>query len=124
MKYDIIHCHDWLTGLVPYFLKNVFMKHGDYFTYTKTVFTIHNIHYQGICDVQDLPIISRFEMIPNEIMLFEKVNFMKTAIVMSDEITTVSETYCNEICYPYFAECLDRFIDCTERSFARNFEWN
>ena len=43
-------------------------------------------------------------------MLFEKVNFMKTAIVTSDEITTVSETYCHEICYPYFAEGLDRFI--------------
>ena len=43
-------------------------------------------------------------------MLFEKVNFMKTAIVTSDEVTTVSETYCNEICYPYFAEGLDRFI--------------
>ena len=110
LKYDIIHCHDWLTGLIPYFIKNVFMKQSDYFTYTKTIFTIHNIHYQGICDVQELSIISRFDMIPNEIMLFEKVNFMKTAIVMSDEITTVSETYCNEICYPYFAEGLDRFI--------------
>lgn len=110
LKYDILHCHDWLTGLVPYFMKHVFMKQSDHFTYTKTVFTIHNIHYQGICDVQDLAIISRYETIPNEIMLFEKVNFMKTAIVMSDEITTVSETYCNEICYPYFAEGLDRFI--------------
>ena len=110
MKYDVIHCHDWLTGLIPYFMKYVFMKRSNFFMYTKTVFTIHNIHYQGICDVSDLAIISRFETIPNEVMLFEKVNFMKTAIVISDEVTTVSETYCNEICYPYFAEGLDRFI--------------
>lgn len=110
LKYDIIHCHDWLTGLVPFFMKNIFMKQSNHFAYTKTVFTIHNIHYQGICDVSDLGVISTFETIPNEIMLFEKVNFMKSAIVMSDEITTVSETYCNEICYPYFAEGLDRFI--------------
>lgn len=110
LKYDVIHCHDWLTGLVPFFMKNIFMKQSDHFAYTKTVFTIHNIHYQGICDVSDLGVISTLATIPNEIMLFEKVNFMKTAIVMSDEITTVSETYCNEICYPYFAEGLDRFI--------------
>jgi len=109
-KYDVIHCHDWHTGLLPYFMKNVFSKHTNHFQYTKTVFTIHNIYYQGICDISDLTIIPRQDVLPNEIMLFEKVNFMKAALVMADEITTVSETYKNEICYPYFGEQLDRFI--------------
>ncbi|MGL4338274.1 MAG: glycogen/starch synthase [Turicibacter sp.] len=110
LKYDVIHCHDWLTGLIPYFMKHVFSQKTAHFNYTKTIFTIHNIQYQGICELEQLQIISQLERIPNEIMLFEKVNFLKTAIILSDHITTVSPTYCNEICYPYFAEGLDRFI--------------
>ena len=105
LKYDIIHCHDWLTGLIPYFIKQ-----RDYFKYTKTVFTIHNIHYQGSCQIKDLYIISQLEALPTELMLDENINFMKAALVLADEITTVSERYRNEICYPYFAEGLDRFI--------------
>ncbi|HAX73328.1 MAG TPA: glucose-1-phosphate adenylyltransferase [Firmicutes bacterium] len=110
LKYDVIHCHDWLTGLIPYFMKYEFSQQTRHFNYTKTIMTIHNIQYQGICDISDLAIIPQNEMIPNEIMLYEKVNFLKAGIVLSDRVTTVSPTYCNEICYPYFAEGLDRFI--------------
>jgi len=105
LHYDVIHCHDWLTGLIPYFAKQ-----KDYFKYTKTVFTIHNIQYQGICEVQELKIISQLESVPEALMFHKKVNFMKAALVLADEITTVSKRYRNEICYPYFAEGLDEVI--------------
>jgi len=105
LNYDIIHCHDWLTGLIPYF-----MKQREFFKYTKTVFTIHNINYQGSCQSKELQIISELETTPKELLLHENINFMKAALILADEITTVSERYRNEICYPYFAEGLDPFI--------------
>ncbi len=110
LQYDVIHCHDWLTGLLPYFMKHVYSETTDYFTYTKTILTIHNMMYQGSCEVSKLRIISRRDHVPNEVMLYEKVNFLKAAIVLSDKVTTVSPTYRQEICYPYFGEGLDRFI--------------
>ena len=108
--YDVIHCHDWLIGLLPYFMRCYEQEKTTFFKYTKTVLTIHNLQYQGICDLSDLSIISKLQTIPNDIMLYEKVNFLKTGIVLSDKITTVSPTYRQEICYPYFGEGLDRFI--------------
>ena len=110
IQYDVIHCHDWLTGLLPYFMRQYDQEMSEYFKYTKTILTIHNMMYQGTCDVSQLRIISKLETIPNEIMLYEKVNSLKAGIVLADKVTTVSPTYRQEISYPYFGEGLDRFI--------------
>ena len=112
LNYDVIHCHDWMTGLFPYF-----MKQDERFKYTKTIFTIHNIQYQGVCEIEDLNIIKQDNPHLQTLMLHEKVNFMKAALVMADEITTVSERYSNEICYPYFAEGLDSVIKARKENF-------
>ena len=112
---DIIHCNDWQTALVPTFL-DTFYRQSDPYKNIKTVFTIHNIQYQGkygtelISDVLGLP--------PEASKLVEYdgcVNFMKSAIECSNRITTVSPTYSEEIKDPWFAHGLDNII--RERSF-------
>ncbi len=105
---DVIHCNDWQTALIPNFL-NAFYNEalGD----VKTVFTIHNIEYQGkadpyfICDTLGLP-----EEYTNTMLFDGCVNFMKGAILSCNALTTVSRTYAQEIKYPYFAHGLSDVI--------------
>jgi starch synthase len=95
-KPDIIHCHDWTVGFTPYFLKT---SKDEFFKKTKSVFTIHNLAYQGIY--------SRFDSLLANTVLDEKmfsgigsekqVNMLKTGIEFADFITTVSPTYAKEI---------------------------
>lgn len=95
---DIIHCHDWQTGLVPAFLK-------AYGLHYKTVFTIHNLQYQGILqnsafdDLINLSGEHYFGMEWNGL-----INCLKAAVHHSDLITTVSPTYAEEIKSPFFGE--------------------
>ncbi len=113
IKPDVIHCNDWQTALIPNFL-NAFYREalGD----VKTVFTIHNIEYQGkadpyfICDTLGLP-----EEYTNTMLFDGCVNFMKGAILSCNALTTVSRTYAQEIKYPYFAHGLADII--TEHQF-------
>lgn len=100
-KPDIIHCHDWTTGLIPYLIRTKFSNH-PLFKKTATVFTIHNLAFQRgnspFCDQESkwskgnsgLPHFSDEKGIAS-------LNFMKKAIVHSDIINTVSETYAKEI---------------------------
>jgi len=97
-KPDIIHCNDWQTGLVPVYLKSL-DKDDLFFRSTKTIFTIHNLAYQGIFQ-KDYMAVSG---LPSDVFSMEgieyygKMNFMKGSIVFSDIITTVSEKYAEEI---------------------------
>ena len=108
LRPDVIHCNDWQTALIPNFL-NAFYNEalGD----VKTVFTIHNIEYQGkadpyfICDTLGLP-----EEYTNTMLFDGCVNFMKGAILSCNALTTVSRTYADEIKYPYFAHGLSDVI--------------
>lgn len=96
---DVIHCHDWQTGLVPVFLKTAF---GDdpYYRGIKTVFSIHNMKFQGrwqlkaVMDITGLP-----EQIFNdrELESYGEANYLKGGIVYSDVVTTVSPTYAHDI---------------------------
>ena len=95
---DIIHCHDWQTGLVPAYLNTVFANDPTYIG-TKTLFTIHNLGYQGLFPKSVLPAIGLdrrvFHM--NGLEFFGKVSCIKAGIVYSDGISTVSRRYAVEI---------------------------
>ena len=112
---DVLHCNDWQTGLVPVFLEVFY--HGDpKFSRIKTVFTIHNIQYQGYFDmfvagdVAGLPEDKR-----SLVELGGRCNYMKGGIDRSDVVTTVSPTYAKEILDPWYAWGLDGFL--RERSY-------
>ncbi len=106
---DILHCNDWQTGMMPLLLEAHYKAFGIHVN-MKTVYTIHNLKYQGIHgletikDLLDLP--DRF--FTEELTLKEgAVNFMKAGIVYSNSVTTVSQTYAYEIMTEYYGEGLN-----------------
>jgi starch synthase len=95
---DVIHCHDWQTALIPILLKYEFA--GDpFFADMATIFTIHNLAYQGLFPVATLDDMgldrSCFDI--ERLEFFGNVNLMKGGILTADLVNTVSETYCEEI---------------------------
>lgn len=106
---DIIHCNDWQTALIPVFLKAHF-AYGDYQN-IKTVFTIHNIEYQGkMPDSFCTEILGLGEEWRNVLHFGDCINLMKGAIVTADKLTTVSKTYSYEILHAYFGQGLDGIL--------------
>ncbi|MCA0971314.1 glycogen synthase GlgA [Halobacillus litoralis] len=106
---DVLHCHDWQTGLLPVFLHTHY-KDVEKFQGMKTVFTIHNLKYQGIYAQSVLHDLMDFDegmMRDDAFEFFGNINFMKGALNYADFITTVSETYAEEIQTPYYGENLD-----------------
>ena len=107
---DIIHCNDWQTALIPVYL-DAFYKQNDFYKNMKTVFTIHNIQYQGkygydlYNDVVGLPI-ERFGILQYD----NCINLMKGGIQCADKVTTVSPTYAREILDPYYSPGLDAIL--------------
>lgn len=109
-KPDIIHCNDWQTALVPIYL-DLFYKKRNEFCDVKTVFTIHNIQYQGkygIETLQDVFGIGKDQA--GVVMLDDCVNLVKGAIVTADRVTTVSESYAKEILEPYHSHGLNGIL--------------
>jgi starch synthase len=107
---EIIHCNDWQTALVPVYL-DVYYRHLEKFSNIKTVFTIHNIQYQG---TYDLRIASDVLGLPQwavqKVEYRKDVNYMKGAIESCDALTTVSPTYAAEILDPWFAYGVDPIL--------------
>ncbi|QFT90324.1 Glycogen synthase [Bacillus sp. THAF10] len=106
---DVIHCHDWHTGMVNFILEREY-KTNPRFEHIQSVFTIHNLQFQGIFPrsiLQDLLKISDSYFHPDQLEFYGNVNFMKAALVASGLITTVSPTYKDEIQTEYFGEKLD-----------------
>ncbi|MCA9407211.1 MAG: glycogen synthase, partial [Candidatus Omnitrophica bacterium] len=95
---DIIHCHDWHTALIPVILKRLF-RQKKFYTHIKTLFTIHNLAYQGLFEqAQDVNAQVKKKFFDNhEFEFYHKVNFLKAAIINSDYISTVSPAYAKEI---------------------------
>jgi starch synthase len=95
---DIIHCHDWQTGLIPAYLK--LAKPVDaFFQHTASIFTIHNIAYQGAYPkstmiTAGLPW-SEFTM--DKLEFYDQISFLKAGLAYADALTTVSPTYANQI---------------------------
>ena len=106
---DLIHCHDWQTGLIPVYLKTEFAA-NPFFWGIKTIMTIHNLRFQGVWDIKTMRGLSG---LPDELFTPDKLEFKKDAnmlkggIVYSDFITTVSNTYAQEIQTAYYGEGLD-----------------
>ena len=106
---DVIHCHDWQTGLVPVYLKDCFAQ-GDFYNGIKSVMTIHNLKFQGIWDiktVRDIAGLSNYYFTSDKLGCYDDANLLKGGIVYADYVTTVSETYAEEIKTPFFGEQLD-----------------
>lgn len=96
---DIIHCNDWQTALVPYYLNTIY-KEDDFLRGIKTVFTIHNFAYQGIFKKNFAAAVDVQAIDMEENGKFEhngQLNLLKGALYYSDYITTVSESYAEEI---------------------------
>lgn len=109
---DIIHINDWHTAMIPLLMKRHY-SHVEKFKKIKTVFTIHNLRYQGIFDpvvMGELLNLDLDEYHSGAIEFYGSVNFMKSGITFSDAVTTVSKTYASEIKDPYFGEKLHDLI--------------
>ncbi|MBM4762668.1 glycogen synthase GlgA [Bacillus sp. B15-48] len=106
---DIIHCHDWHTGMVPFLLNEKYRDIEGYKS-IRTVFTIHNLQFQGIFPKEILGDLLGLEdkyFHSNQLEFNGNISFMKAALISADKITTVSPTYMEEIQTAYFGEKLD-----------------
>ena len=109
---DVIHAHDWQTGMVPALLRIQYAGLPLYDS-IRTVMTIHNLQYQGIFgvkDVQDMLGLLDDVFTDDKLEFFGNVNFLKAGIVYADEVTTVSPSYAEEIQTAYYGERLDGLL--------------
>jgi len=136
---DVFHAHDWQTALLPAFLEDyrskidgrpagesparvlsagdspapVLSANEDEFAAAKTVFTIHNIGYQGVFSKHDIHSIglSRSRLNDGDATYGERVNFMRSGILNADAVTTVSPTYAKEIRSSEFGEGMETLLE-------------
>ena len=109
---DIIHAHDWQSGMVPALLR-IQYGHLPFFAEIRTVFTIHNLQYQGIFGIPEVQGILGLgdEYFTNDkLECYGCANFMKAGLVYADEITTVSPSYAEEIQTAYYGERMDGLL--------------
>ncbi|MCI3920379.1 glycogen synthase GlgA [Paenibacillus sp. TRM 82003] len=109
-KPDVLHAHDWHTALVPVFLKAHYAGWNEAYASMKSVFTIHNLKYQGVFGygvLKDLLNLGDEHFHVNGLEYYGAVNYMKGALNYSDAITTVSPTYAAEIQTPHYGEGMD-----------------
>ena len=110
-KADIVHCHDWQTGLLPCFLRDAEHRYGVTLA-LKTVFTIHNIAYQGVFPRKSYALTN----LPEDLMTidgreyYDQMCMLKGGIVFADRVTTVSPQYAKEIQTPEFGNGMDGVI--------------
>lgn len=117
---DIIHCHDWQTGLLPVYLHDKFSE-GDFYKGIKTIMTIHNLKFQGVWDVKtikDITGLPDLYFTPDKLEAYGDANYLKGGIVYSDYITTVSASYANEIKMPFYGEGLDGLMRARSNSLS------
>lgn len=95
---DIIHCHDWQTGLIPAYLKTVY-KLDAFYTRTRSLFTIHNIAYQGHFpySAYEKAGFHPVDYTPDKFEYYGGISFLKSGIVFADNVNTVSPNYAREV---------------------------
>ncbi len=109
---DLIHCHDWETGLIPVYLKNEFQADSFYWG-IKSVMTIHNLKFQGVWDVKTMRGLTGFAenlFTPDKLEFRRDANMLKGGLVYADYITTVSDSYAQEIQTEYYGEGLNGLL--------------
>ena len=98
---DILHAHDWQAGMIPALLR-IQYQHLPFYSNMKTVFTIHNLQYQGRFAPSALDMMGLPGWAWNNAEFYDSVSFMKMGLVYCDFISTVSETYAYEIQTPEY----------------------
>lgn len=109
---DLINCNDWQTGMVPVLL-NLEYKKDEFYSKIKTVFSIHNLLFKGSFSPKVLPELFGYDYMPlvnGSVELDGAVSFLKGGLNYCDQITTVSNTYAEEIKTPQYGEGLDGFL--------------
>ena len=109
---DVLHCNDWQTGMIPALLKIKFSTLAAYGK-IRTVFTVHNLQYQGIFgigDIEELLSLGNWAYTSDSLEFYGGCSFMKGGLVFADWITTVSPTYAEEIQSAYYGEKLDGLL--------------
>lgn len=115
---DVLHCHDWQAGMIPVLL-NAYYVRDEFFRGIKTVFTIHNLRYQGLYSID---VTADFFSLDSSFFTNDKLEFhgcanlLKGGIVYSDYVTTVSPTYAEEIKTPAGGERLNGLLKARENS--------
>jgi starch synthase len=97
-RYDVIHCNDWQTALIPVYIKTLYAAREP-FRGVGTVYTVHNLGYQGLFWNHELPMtgLGWDLFTPQALEFYGKINLMKAGLVFSDVLSTVSATYSREI---------------------------
>jgi starch synthase len=103
LEFDVIHAHEWQTGLVPVYLRTIYHDRPR-LQRLPVVYTVHNVGYQGLFSAYDLPLTGLgWELLsPKALEFYGKLNFMKGGLVFADILTTVSTKYREEILTPEY----------------------
>ena len=110
-KPDIIHCNDWQTAMTPVYYSTMYANQPGWEN-IKTVFTIHNIQYQGVYGMELIGDVLGLQPGTEHIVEYNGcVNLMKGAIETANVVTTVSPSYANEILDPWFSHGLDNILE-------------
>ena len=114
-KPDVIHCNDWQTALTPLYYSTMYATQPGYEN-IKTVFTIHNIQYQGVYGKELIDNVIGLDYSHKNLIEYDDtVNFAKAAIECANAVSTVSPSYAKEILDPWYSHGLDTILK--ERSF-------
>ncbi len=106
---DVIHCNDWQTGIIPLYMRDVY-NNAPEFEKAHSVYTIHNLRYQGIFNPSVLAELLGLDIryyTDEKLKFKDGISFMKAGIVYADKVTTVSNTYAQEIQNQTYGEGLD-----------------
>lgn len=110
---DVIHCHDWQTAAIPLLL-NIYYRHLPDYSNLRTVFTIHNLRFQGRFNIraaQELLNLGPESPCWKDLEYDDGINLMKAALFHSNWVTTVSPTYAREIRSAWYGEGLDAVLN-------------
>jgi starch synthase len=115
-RQDILHCNDWQSGLIPLYVK-LLHNNDPAFDKTKTLFTIHNMAYQGLFNREVMPGLGLEDSLftPDLLEFYGNLNFMKAGIIYSDAVSTVSKGYSREILTPEFGAGLEGLLKTREK---------
>jgi len=108
LDFDVCHCHEWQTGLVPVYCRTLYQDRPR-LGRLPVVYTVHNVGYQGLFSTYDLPLtgLGWDLLTPNTLEFYGKINLMKAGLVFADLLSTVSNKYREEIMTPEYGFGLD-----------------